>query len=84
MSAARATPSWTQQNHQYSDIFGQHGPHTYIEDDSTDGGTGLGIREFLVFTEIGFKSFVSKAVIVVEAAKRKGVNVVQFHFDLML
>ena len=52
---------------------------TYFEDDSTDGGTGLGKGELLVSAEISFESFVSEAVLIVKSAKRQSVGVVEFH-----
>lgn len=79
VSAARATPSWTRNTHQYSDIGLWR--TTYIEDDSTDGGTSLSEWELLSCGEISFKGFVSKAVVVVESSERECIHVVQFHLQ---
>ena len=52
---------------------------TYIENATTDGRTGLGELLLRTHLGLGLQSGVAEAVVVVEAAERDAVEVVQFH-----
>ena len=59
-------------------LLTQHGG-TYVEDDSADGRSSLGVGRLGLHVGLGFKGRVSQTVIVVEASKRHLIEIVELH-----
>ena len=78
VSAARATPSYINLWLVFL-CLRAHNDFTYCKYTTTDRCTCLGELKLLVRLEVRFKSLVSEAVVVVKAAKRQVIHIIEFH-----
>ena len=52
---------------------------TYVENDSADGRSGLGVGRLVLHVGLGLEGRVSQTVIVVEASQRHLIEIVELH-----